>query len=179
MSDTQLVLAIFPDEAAADKAVADLKAWNKGSWLRVGAIGVLVLDENGRIKEHKLGRTSGGKGAGIGLVLAAVTPPTLIAGLVGGALVGHLHHKSLGLSDADRERLGHELAGGKAAVGIIAKSKDVVAVSGELRALGGTPESFEVSDEAAAAIDTESAAGDEPATGDDEAPAGGGAAPAG
>jgi uncharacterized membrane protein len=152
MSDTQLVLAVFPDEAAADQAVADLKDWNKGSYLRVGAIGVLVLDENGKLKEHKLGQTSGGKGAGIGLVLAALTPPTLIAGLVGGALVGHFHHKSLGLTDADRDRLGAELEGGKAAVGIIAKAKDTVAIAGELKALGGTPETYSVSDEAAEAV---------------------------
>ncbi len=171
MSDTQLVLTVFPDEAAADKAVADLKAWNKGSYLRVGAIGVLALDEQGKLKEHKLGSTSGGKGASIGLVLAAVTPPTLIAGIIGGGLLGHFHHKSLGLSDADRERLGSELAGGKAAVGIVAKTKDVVAISSELKALGGTPEAYAVSDEVAQAIEAEEpptadeALADAPATG--------------
>ncbi len=161
MSDTQLVLAVFPNEAAADKAVADLKAWNKGSYLRVGAIGVLALDETGKLKEQKLGATSGGKGATIGLVLAAVTPPTLIAGIIGGGILGHFHHKSLGLTDADRERLGAELSGGKAAVGIIAKAADVVAISSELKALGGTPETFAVSDEVEQAVEGEAAASGE------------------
>jgi uncharacterized membrane protein len=159
MSDTQLVLAVFPSEAAADKAVEDLKAWNKGSYLRVGAMGVLALDENGKLKEHKLGATSGGKGATIGLVLAAVTPPTLIAGIIGGGLIGHFHHKNLGLTDADRERLGSELAGGKAAVGIIAKASDTVAITSELKALGGAPEAYAVSDDLAQEIAADAPAG--------------------
>ena len=40
---------------------------------------MLVLDEDGKFKTQKLGRRSWGKGAGIGVVLAALTPPTLLA----------------------------------------------------------------------------------------------------
>ena len=46
MADTQVVLAIFKDEAAADAAVESLKAWDKASdEVKLTSIGVLVLDD--------------------------------------------------------------------------------------------------------------------------------------
>jgi hypothetical protein len=151
MTDKQLVLGIYADETAADAAVESLKTWSKDG-AKLGAIGVLVCDDNGQIKEHKLGARSGKKGAGIGLVLAVVAPPTLLAGMVGGGLLGHFHHKGLGLTDADRERLAAELAGGKAAVGVLAEGDDAADVSAELTRLGGAAEAHEVSDEALEAV---------------------------
>ena len=75
-------MAIFPHEEAADSAAQALKEWDRlDDEVKLNAIGVLVLDEDGKIKTHKLGRRSGGKGAGLGVVLAALTPPTLIAGV--------------------------------------------------------------------------------------------------
>ena len=84
------------------------------------AIGVLVLNDKGEVKAGKVGKRSVGKGAGIGQVLALFTPVGLGVGLLGGGLLGALHHKGLGLDEADRERIGAELAGGKAAVGVLA-----------------------------------------------------------
>jgi hypothetical protein len=50
MSDKQLVLAIFKDEAAADAAVESLKQWDKADDdLKLNAIGVLVLDDKGEV----------------------------------------------------------------------------------------------------------------------------------
>jgi hypothetical protein len=40
-----------------------------------------------------MGTRSGKKGAGIGLVLAVIAPPTRLAGVVGGGTLGHFHHK--------------------------------------------------------------------------------------
>ena len=86
MSDKQVVLAIFPDEAAADAAVTSLKSWDKADGdIKLNAIGVLVLDKKGKVKTHKLGRRSVGKGAGIGVILAVFVPPSLLAGAVGAA----------------------------------------------------------------------------------------------
>jgi len=153
MADRQLVLAIFANEADADAAVEDLKAWQRFNDVALRPIGVLVLDDKGKIKEHKLGQTSGGKGATIGLVLAALTPPTLLAGLVVGGIVGHLRHQSLGLNDEDRDRIAAELSGGKAAVGILVESEEEVAMfSTQLTDRGGTTETHTVSDEALAAV---------------------------
>jgi uncharacterized membrane protein len=145
MSNHTVVIAIFDDEASADVAVISLK--NSGV-ARGDAIGVLVLDENGELKEEKAGRSSWGKGAGIGAVVALATPVGLVAGLIAGGLLGALHHKDLGLSDADRERIRSELEDGKAAVGVLAPVSEATIVAEKLTELGGTSETHPVSDEA-------------------------------
>jgi len=152
MADNQLVLGIFADEAAADAAVESLKAWGTASEQKLGAIGVVVVDETGQIKEHKLGARSGGKGAGVGLVLAVIFPPTLLAGVVGGGILGHFHHKGLGLTTEDRARIVAELTGGKAAVGVLAAPGQEATISAKLTELGGAAEVHEVSDEALEAV---------------------------
>jgi hypothetical protein len=141
MSDKQVVLAIFPDEAAADAAVTSLKSWDKADGdIKLNAIGVLVLDKKGKVKTHKLGRRSVGKGAGIGVILAVFVPPSLLAGAVAGGVLGALHHKNLGLGGDDRDRLTAELANGKAAVGVLVAGGEATEVSAKLTELGGQTE---------------------------------------
>ncbi len=153
MAENQMVLGIFADEAAADAAVDALKTWDQASNdVKLGAIGVLVLDDNGSLKTHKMGQRSTKKGAGIGLVLAVVAPPTLLAGVVGGGILGAFHHKGLGLTDEDSTRIGAELTGGKAAVGVLVPTGEAGAVAGKLTELGGDVEAHDVSDEALAAV---------------------------
>ncbi|MGZ4200173.1 MAG: hypothetical protein ACXVP1_08300 [Thermoleophilia bacterium] len=153
MADRQLVLAVFPDELAADNAAVALK----DSGIADGdAIGILALDSSGKLKQDKVGARSTGKGAAIGGVLVLLGPAALGVGVVGGAAAGALHHKNLGLSDADKARLTTELTAGKAAVGVMAHYDTAPAVSDRLTQLGGTPETHELSDQAleAAAADT-------------------------
>ena len=153
MADQQVLLGVFADEAAADAAVESLKVWDQATEeIKLGAIGVLVLDEKGELKEHKLGARSGKKGAGIGLILAVIAPPTLLAGIVGGGVLGHFHHKGLGMTAADKDRLAADLSGGKAAVGVLVSDAEAGAVVGKLAELGGVVEAHEVSDEALAAV---------------------------
>jgi hypothetical protein len=153
MADKQVIIGTFGNEAVADAAVESLKAWDQATELvTLSAIGVLVLDEDGQVKEHKLGARSGKKGAGIGLVLAVIAPPTLLAGIVGGGILGHFHHQGLSLTMEDRERLIAELQGGKAAVGVLASGENAEAIAGKLTALGGDVEAHEVTDEALAAV---------------------------
>jgi uncharacterized membrane protein len=170
---SQVVLATFPDEAAADAAVVALKAWDKiDDEVKLNAIGVLVLDENGNLKKEKVGSRSIGKGAGAGVILALLTPIGLAAGIVGGVVLGALHHKGLGLSQAEQEKLAADLKDGKAAVGVLANEKTADAVSTKLAELGGDVEAHEVSDEAMAEAATVAAAPEEaPAEAAPEAPA--------
>ena len=154
MADNRLVLAIFKDEATADAAVQSLKDWDKADDdIKLNSIGVLVLDENGKIKTHKLGKRSVKAGAGIGLLLAIIAPPTLLAGVLGGGLLGALHRKGLGTSAEDRDRLAAELGNGKAAVGVLAAAVQAPQISAKLAELGGVPEVHTVSDESAAEAD--------------------------
>ena len=67
----QVVISLFDNEAAADSAAAALK---DSGIAKHDAIGVLVLDESGDLKAHKLGAHSLYKGAGIGFVLALLGP---------------------------------------------------------------------------------------------------------
>jgi uncharacterized membrane protein len=140
MAEKRLVIAIFDAEADADNAAAAVR---DARTVVDDAIGVLVLDERGELKTHKVGATSGGKGAGAGLILGLLGPVGLGVGTIGGALLGKLHHKDLGLEDADRERLGAALRGGKAAVGVLADPDELVAVESTLVGLGGATEAHE------------------------------------
>jgi hypothetical protein len=145
MADRHLVLALFPDEPAADNAAKALK----DSGIADGdAIGILALDGKGKLKTDKVGARSTGKGAAIGGVLFLAGPAILGVGVIGGTAAGALHHKNLGLSDADKARLTVELTAGKAAVGVMARADTAPAISDRLGQLGGTPESHELSDEA-------------------------------
>lgn len=148
--DTQhLVLASFADEAAADAATAALKAWEKASeYLKVDAIGVLVKDEDGRVKQRKLGKTAGKKGMGVGIVLGLIAAiPTAglslaagaVGGGVGGGIIGHFLHKGLDLTDDDVARINEELDGGRAMVGVLAWDFETEAIAAKLAELGGTP----------------------------------------
>ena len=145
MSNNMVVLAIFNDEASADTAATSLK---ESDIAKKDAIGVLVLNDKGELKTDKVGKHTIGKGVGIGAAVALVTPVGLAAGLLGGGLAGALHHKNLGLSKADRERIGEELQGGKAAVGVLAPVEEAAIVRDKLTELGGAAESHPVSDEA-------------------------------
>ena len=149
LSDKSVVLAIFEDEAKADAAVESIKAWDKtDDRVKLGTMGVLVLDDSGDVKTHKMGKRSIGKGAGIGLVLAMLTPVGITAGVVGGGLLGALRRKGLGITEKDRDRIGSKLADGKAAVGVLAKPDAAPAVADKLQQLGGVPEVHAVSDAA-------------------------------
>jgi hypothetical protein len=143
-----VVLAIFSDEPAADAAVAQLKAWDKSDdKVKLGATGVLVLDDKGEVKTHKMGSRSIAKGGGIGLVLALITPAG-VPMVVGGSLLGALHRKGLGLTEGDKDRISAKLFDGKAAVGVLAKEGQANMIADKLNELGGEPEVHAVSDAA-------------------------------
>ena len=154
MAKKQVVLAVFPDEAAADTAAQALKDWDKlDDDVKLNAIGVLVLDESGKLKTHKLGRRAWGKGAGIGVVLAAIFPPTLLAGALAGGVLGSLVHKGLGIDSAERDDITKALQDGKAAVGALVSEDEASAVSQKLGELGGDTKVLSPSDEAVAEVD--------------------------
>ena len=75
MASNEVVLAFFNNEDAADDAVEALKAWDKANEdVKLTSIGVMVLDDKGQLKTHKMGSRSAMKGAGVGLVAAVDLP---------------------------------------------------------------------------------------------------------
>ena len=66
-----------------------MKGWDKANAdIKVGAIGVLVKDKDGKIKTHKLGKRDTVTGAGVGVVLGIIAAILSggIALLLGGSL---------------------------------------------------------------------------------------------
>lgn len=155
---TQLVLAFFPNERAADDTAVVFKEWVKTNpRVDLEAIGVLVKDEHGNVKTHKLGPREGVKGIGIGAVLGIIAAvPTgglsLVEGAAiggaGGGVVGSLFHRGLGLSARDAARIAGRLDAGQAALGVLVPPEQAAAISEELTQLGGAAESHEVSEDA-------------------------------
>ena len=82
-----------------------------------------------------------------------LTPVGMAAGIIGGGILGALHHKGLSISNDDRERLGRELQGGKAALGVMTDKTSAAVISSELASLGGTIEIHELDDATIAAAD--------------------------
>jgi hypothetical protein len=162
----QMVLAFFANEAEADGAVNAIKQWDKASKdVKLGAIGILVKDDKGKIKTHKLGKRKTGTGAVLfGLAAVLTGGASLLGGVVFGGIVGSLFHKGLGLSKDDLTRIDGDLNDGKAAVAILAEPAEAAAVAAKLTELGGVPEVHEVSDEVVAEAETAAAEAPEEAT---------------
>jgi len=130
-----------------------LKKWEKASeYMKVDAIGVLVKDKDGEVKQHKLGKQAGKRGMGIGIALGLIAAiPTgglsLVGGVLGGAAAGGIivefFHKGLKMTDEDVAHIGRELDDGHAAVGVLTDF-ETEAVEGKLKELGGTPQTHEV-----------------------------------
>jgi uncharacterized membrane protein len=154
MAKRQLVLAIFPDEPAADTAARELK---ESGIAHGDAIGMMVLDDQGKLKQHKLGARSVGKGIAAGSVIGVVGAAALGPAVLVGWGVGALHHKHVGLSDDDKASLADELSSGKAAVGVMAELDQAAAVADRLTQLGGQAQQHELSDEALEAAETAAA----------------------
>lgn len=148
----QLVLAIFADEAAADEAVKALKAWDHANLnVEISAIGVLVKDEKGNIKTHKLGARRTGAGAVLFALASLLSGGvTLVGGAIVGAVVGAFFRKGLGIPKEKLAELNGQLDGGKAAVGLLAKPEEVGVIFEMLEDLGGKPEAHAIEDQAVA-----------------------------
>jgi len=154
-SNPQLVLGFFETEEAADGAAGAVRAWAKtNTRVELDAVGVLVKDDQGSVKTHKLGPREGKKGLGVGVVLGTVAAlasggVTLLEGVAvggaGGGIVGSLFHRGLGMSKEDVESVSARLDAGHAAVGVLVPPNQAPAISEELEALGGELQVHEVS----------------------------------
>lgn len=154
MADKKLVLGFFADGPSAEAAVDELKTWDRlDDDVKMHHITVMALDEDGTLKVSNLLKaraTGAAKGFGAGLVaviLAGPLGPVLAVPVLGG-IIGALYRPGLGLDEHGRERIAAELAGGKAAVGVLVKHDDeAAAVSAKFEELRGATETHDVSAE--------------------------------
>ncbi len=156
----QLVLAIFDDEVSADAAAEGLNWWADGEAAekmidlhRVQAMGVRERAGTATSRPRSSAQEASGRGPGSDSSSRTSTPVGMAAGIIGGGILGALHHKALSISNDDRERLGRELQGGKAALGVMTDKTSAAVISSELASLGGTIEIHELDDATIAAAD--------------------------
>ena len=84
----------------------------------------------------------------------------------GGAVLGSLRYKNLGLTDEDKARLEQHLQGGGAAVVVMADEDEVAPTKSELAGLGGQVEDYQVPEETMSQV--EEASDVEPTEGEAE-----------
>jgi uncharacterized membrane protein len=135
-----------------------LKNWDKANKdIKLGAIGVLVKDDEGNIKTHKLGKRDTTIGAEIGVILGIIAGAiyggiAILGGIIYvvilSGIIGTFIHKGLGLSPDDLKRIGNNLDAGSAAVGVLVEKGEVSATVEEPTKLGGKAETHEVTAEA-------------------------------
>ena len=158
----QVVVGFFADVDAADGAADALMNWDKvNEEIKLGAIGCLTLDDDGKIdaKRYGSGRTTKGAliGGAIGLVTAGITGGlSLLAGTLAGGAVGGISGKltagSFGLTDANAEKIKAHLADGGAAVVVLCDDDEIEPTIEHLEGSGGDAQSFGVSSKVLEAI---------------------------
>jgi uncharacterized membrane protein len=131
----QLLIAYFPTADFAREAAEFVKEWDKNIIeIDLGAMGILTMNEDGKVKTEKIGDRATGKGAKWGLLVGAVTGIftgglTLVggalAGLAVGSVTGALFHRGLGMTDQQKEQLESHLKDGGAALAVITPEEQV------------------------------------------------------
>ncbi|MFN2141181.1 MAG: DUF4332 domain-containing protein [Candidatus Promineifilaceae bacterium] len=159
----RLVVGYYANKAAAEAAAEDIKDWDR--WdddIKLGAMAILTIDPgSGKLHADEIGERSTKRGAlwgtaigaGLGLLTAGIALiPGIIIGAAAGAGVGALNHKSVGMSDADRDELVENLKLGGAALAVMCDDFEVEPVEARMVTEGGKVDSYTVPDETADVI---------------------------
>lgn len=150
-SNSEVIVATFPSEGAAESAVAALKTWDEASEdIKLGSVGTITY-KNGKVKTH-LGRKAGRGavvGSVIGLLVAFLSGPIgWLGGLVGGAALGGItgafFKKSTSLTKEEVEAIGQELQDGAVAVVVACDAHEMKATASQLEEMGGKVRNYEV-----------------------------------
>ncbi|KPK10462.1 MAG: hypothetical protein AMJ56_07980 [Anaerolineae bacterium SG8_19] len=120
---TQVVIAAYHDEAAADEVADALKKAKRRLQIYYRNVAVIRKDAKGKVKIKETGDMSGGVGAGVGAVVGGALgilagPAGLAAGAAAGAVIGGagaaLH--DAGIPNERLEQIGSVLQPGNSAV---------------------------------------------------------------
>lgn len=173
------VVAYYVNTAAAEAAAEDLKNWDDANKdIKLGAIGVLHLDAAGHLKVMEIGQRETRKGAlwgtAIGGALGVLTAgillvPGMAVGAAAGGVLGAANHKSLGMSDEERDSLAEQLRHGGAALGVMCDEFEIEATVAELTRLGGKTQVYTLPTATAAELRAAAEAQNEAATAVDDA----------
>jgi uncharacterized membrane protein len=164
-----MVVAYYVNDDVAHGAAEALKKWDDANdAIELGAIAVLTVNPNtGELEAQDVGQRNTKKGALWGTAIGAAVGilsggialiPGMILGAGGGAAIGAMDHKGIGMTDEDRERMAENLRRGGAALAVMADDFEVEATKEELARGGGVVEAYDVPDETADIIGMAAAA---------------------
>lgn len=138
-----VIVAIFQEEKAADEALGQLKAERKEKAFSIQDAAVIKKDANGKLHVKETADSSGGKGAGIGLILGAAMgliggPIGLAAWGAGGALVGGIAAKlhDSGIKNDQLAKIGADIPPGSSALVVVIDPNWTSPIEKELAAAG-------------------------------------------
>jgi uncharacterized membrane protein len=138
---TQVILAAFKDENAADAALEQLKAAKKEHLIEIQNVAVLRKDQDGKLHIKEPTDMGAGRGAVIGGVLGGLTglvfgPIGLAA--VGGAAIGGViaRLRDSGFKDDRLRQLGENLQPGSSAILAVIEHIWVLELQAELEKAG-------------------------------------------
>jgi uncharacterized membrane protein len=156
-----VIIAYFESAEKANAAAEGLKSGDKANdAIKLGGIGI-ISHVDGKLETHNVGASSTSSGAKAGVMIGLVAGVlsgglTLVggalAGLAGGAALGSLKHKSLGLTDGDMATFNAELTEGKVALVVTADDHEVNDTLREIEKLGGRVVSYTADRDAMQAI---------------------------
>ncbi len=161
--NNKLVVGYYVNSAAAEAAAEDLKAWNKADdAIKLGAIAVLTIDpKTGELKAEDVGQRNTRSGALWGTAIGAVVGilsggigfiPGLLLGAGGGAAIGAMGHKQVGMSDEEHAEMVDRLRSGGAALAVMADDFEVEPLKAEMAEIGGYVKDYDVPEETAGAV---------------------------
>ena len=140
----QLIIAFFSNPAAGEVAARVLgkQASING---RTGTVGLLMLDNRGKIATAKLGSRTADDGPGVGTVLGMIA-----LALTGGVMPerDHFFDAQSDLATDDVARFGAELDAGQAAVAVLEQGVGAERAVVELTGLGGKAELHQLTERA-------------------------------
>ena len=138
-----VIVATFRDEKDADKALDNLKAERKEKSFTIQDAAIIKKDASGKLHVKETADLSGGKGAGIGLILGAAIgliggPIGLVAWGAGGALVGGIAAKlhDSGIKNEELLKIGSDMPPESSALVVVIDPNWTSPIEKELAAAG-------------------------------------------
>lgn len=138
----ELVVAAFPDEQGAARALEQLKQAKKQELIGIRDAAVITRDANNTLHIKETGDMSGRKGAGVGAIVGGAIgllfPPAVLGSAVVGAALGGLGARlhDAGFPDDELRAIGSSLKPGTSAIVAVIEHKWVEEVERELAAQG-------------------------------------------
>lgn len=138
----ELIVAAFPDEQGAARALGQLKQAKKEELIGIRDAAVITRDASNTLHIKETGDMSGRKGAGVGAIVGGAIgllfPPAVLGSAVVGAAIGGLGARlhDAGFPDDELRAIGSSLKPGTSAIVAVIEHKWVEEVERELAAQG-------------------------------------------